>query len=484
MIRLFHFDINTYENFGDNILFESVRQVFESFGNRDIFEFVGKQDLRSLVTEEVIREINTTCDAVVIGGGGLFLCDTNRNKNSGWQWNCPIPLLEKLEKPVILFAVGNNRFRGQEDFAPVFYKHINLLIKKSLFWGLRNHGSIASIKEYIEDEREKEKIVYQPCPTTLIGCMCEALTSIDTMPPHRISFQIALDRSHLRFQDKKVQIFSLLARLMQRLQHEGFDIDLLEYLHITDHEFVDYLNALEIPYTFESFNDTKDILGRLQYYNKNVVNIAMRGHGQMIPFGMRSPTVSLISHDKLRYFLEDVQLEDCGLEILDKNLETLLYNRVMTMIHNYQHEKIRIQAAQAKLLQITARNLQLIFYKITGKTINASFQYFSLEEQKLRFKIKKENHAVRELSHQNMILQTKLNQITAELANKTHQLEKEKTTAVNTIQEWKQDKWYRFGQMSRKRKIWTIGKVTSKKLHIYWLLHPCAKLVKRIFRKR
>ncbi len=27
-------------------------------------------------------------DMVVIGGGGLFLCDSYKNDVSGWQWNC------------------------------------------------------------------------------------------------------------------------------------------------------------------------------------------------------------------------------------------------------------------------------------------------------------------------------------------------------------------------------------------------------------
>ena len=45
------------------------------------------------------------------------------------------------------------------------------------------------------------------------------------------------------------------------------------------------------------------------------------------------------------------------------------------------------------------------------------------------------------------------------------------------------DPWYRFGQMSFKRKIWTIGKVVSKKIRLYWLLRPIAEAVKKIVGK-
>ena len=40
----------------------------------------------------------------------------------------------------------------------------------------------------------------------------------------------------------------------------------------------------------------------------------------------------------------------------------------------------------------------------------------------------------------------------------------------NLAQRFQQDRWYRFGQLSRKRKTWVIVKFLSKKLKIYWLL--------------
>ena len=53
----------------------------------------------------------------------------------------------------------------------------------------------------------------------------------------------------------------------------------------------------------------------------------------------------------------------------------------------------------------------------------------------------------------------------------------EKNKKINSLIS---NKWYRFGQMSRKRKIWTIGKVMSKKLKLYWLLQPIAKKIKAL----
>ena len=45
------------------------------------------------------------------------------------------------------------------------------------------------------------------------------------------------------------------------------------------------------------------------------------------------------------------------------------------------------------------------------------------------------------------------------------------------------DRWYSFGRLSRKRKLWVIGKVLSKKLCLYRILFPFARIIKYILRK-
>src|SRR3990170_967542 len=109
-LRLFHFDIKTYGNYGDTLLFETVRELFEGFAGGDAFEVVQSRQLRDPVTPRLVDFINENVDAVVVGGGGLFLSDTNPNQRSGWQWNISLDLLRRIEKPLIIFAVGNNRF--------------------------------------------------------------------------------------------------------------------------------------------------------------------------------------------------------------------------------------------------------------------------------------------------------------------------------------------------------------------------------------
>ena len=48
---------------------------------------------------------------------------------------------------------------------------------------------------------------------------------------------------------------------------------------------------------------------------------------------------------------------------------------------------------------------------------------------------------------------------------------------------FQQNRWYRFGQLSRKGKIWVIVKVLSKKFKIYWLLKPFAQVLSNFLKR-
>ena len=45
-------------------------------------------------------------------------------------------LLSKIERPIVVFGVGYNRFRKQKEFNKKFKTSINLLNEKSIFLGL------------------------------------------------------------------------------------------------------------------------------------------------------------------------------------------------------------------------------------------------------------------------------------------------------------------------------------------------------------
>ena len=81
-----HVVANITANTGDYILGQSTRKIVEHEGQKNIEWNI--KHVTELVDESYIAECNRS-DGIVIGGGGLFLKDSNPNNLSGWTWPCP-----------------------------------------------------------------------------------------------------------------------------------------------------------------------------------------------------------------------------------------------------------------------------------------------------------------------------------------------------------------------------------------------------------
>jgi polysaccharide pyruvyl transferase WcaK-like protein len=323
--KLLHFSAFSYRNAGDALLPLAVRDTIEKAFSEG-FNWSGIR-VHTPVTKAILNEINQS-KGMVIGGGGLFLRDTNKNDSSGWQWACPIDYLEKIEVPVILYAVGYNRFRGQEDFDPIFTHHVNKFIEKSAFFGLRNTGSIENMKRYI-DPKFHHKIRYQPCPTTI-------LTKIypEFFKPNQeeqfIAVNCAFDRLDLRIKGNPVEKLESIARVIKKLSNL---LPIRYYVHCeADNDFLKYMDILDTAYTI--VNLQTNVQSIIEEYAKPSLTIGMRGHAQMIPFGCQTPILSIISHDKMRFFLEDLNHLEWGSEIDSPDFEEDLYNKAVNILDN------------------------------------------------------------------------------------------------------------------------------------------------------
>ena len=68
--RLLHLDLKTVNSYGDQLLFELVRQTFNSFGGGGYFDVTESHPFRERATEAWVDQVNENFDGVVIGGGG------------------------------------------------------------------------------------------------------------------------------------------------------------------------------------------------------------------------------------------------------------------------------------------------------------------------------------------------------------------------------------------------------------------------------
>ena len=349
---IIHIGLHEPGNAGDTVLFFMVGEVFRRFADcREIHLL----DVHKVPEKNDVKLINRV-KTLLIGGGGLFLKDTKANDFSGWQWPCSLETLCKIKTKIAVFAVGYNRFRGQEEFEPVFRKHLNALVKRSSFFGLRNHGSIRKVKEYLNEDN-KRKVVFQPCPTTILS---KVLPITPAKFFKRIAVNMAFDREEFRFQGQKFRACWCVSEFAKKLSENGWDIDLVTHCP-GDIEIKKFFNKLEVPHK-EIRLEYKPWHDVVKYYAGTPVTLGMRGHAQMVPFGCGNAIISLISHDKLSYFLDDIGHPEFGVEIGEEKLSDILLEKAGYIEDNYSVIQRQIEKEKEVFFKITCENVRKIYF--------------------------------------------------------------------------------------------------------------------------
>lgn len=309
-LRLFHFDIPTWGNFGDKALFPVVRDAFRVLGGTDTiggepnFTFASAAALRREVDEAAVARINATADAVVIGGGGLFLQDTNPNRLSGWQWKISPEALGALEVPLIVYALGDNRFPGQPEFDDRMRSHVSQVLDQSAFFGLRNTGSMATIGALLG---ERERIAFQPCPTTILDHLYAPLAGRRPDPKQKtVAIQMLVHSRQIAAGYDADTIHEGTVRAARILVGKGWRV-LSTPFHPDDAEVSRRLVA-EVAGVEEVRLYGYDVgfFSGVEFFSSVPYVLGGRGHAQMIPFGVGSIPISVDLHAKLGYFAADI----------------------------------------------------------------------------------------------------------------------------------------------------------------------------------
>ncbi len=360
--RLVHFGLHNSanRNAGDTLLFPVVRRTFDvAFGP---FAW----DLRQLWQELTPAEaaaLGQQYDGAVLGGGGLLLRDQAGSdvSNSGWQWNSTVEAVAALSCPLMVFAIGYNRFRGQEEFDPVFTRHLTQTVETSAFFGLRNHGSIKAVREYLP-EALRDRISHQYCPTTVLWQLYpEARAKVEARgrPARpRLAVNAAFDRAELRFGDRQDEQLLAFARVLRKAQDRGWEI--VQAAHKTmDRGFEPALDQAGVDYVTVDLSEAAP--GEVvDFYAGIDLAVGMRGHAQMIPFGLRRPIISLISHDKMRYFLDDLDRNAWGVEVADPDFEARLDAMIAEVEDAPEARAASLAEAQDGVWAATRANLKRI----------------------------------------------------------------------------------------------------------------------------
>ncbi|MFD8057124.1 polysaccharide pyruvyl transferase family protein [Streptomyces parvus] len=340
------------ENAGDKVLPEAVRNCFTTDTGPDRWH---QQHAHLLVDEAGLERLNAR-RAVIVGGGGLFLPDTAPNGNSGWQWNIPDDVLARITAPLAVFAVGYNVFDGQRYRRERFAASLRALVERSAFFGLRNHGSVARVRELLPASL-REKVRYQPCPTTVARHLDPRLAE-PAVREDTVLLNCAYDRAGLRFGHDYGHFLAEMAAAIRAMSAVA---DVRYAAHMpADERFVDDLRrehglTLPVEPLYLLSNDAiRDL------YRRTRLVIGMRGHAGMIPFGCGTPIISLVSHPKLAYFLADIDRPDWGVSVHERALGARLAERALAVLADHPAAVADVHDRQRALWSVTRDNLALL----------------------------------------------------------------------------------------------------------------------------
>lgn len=363
--HLFHFDLKPRNNYGDTVLFELVRQLFDGYSGREKFLVTDTTNLRHVVGPRTVERINAESDAVVLGGGGLMLRSTNENANAGWQWNIGLDRLAAIAVPLVVFAVGYNRFEGEPEFEPVFTEHLNATVEKAAFFGVRNHGSMEAVRGYLRPELAP-KVLFQPCPTTVASHLVPDLYVPDLAPERRVGLQVTFEaRNELAGFDGR-EVFAGLLTVARDLRRRGYELDVISHSDVDD-AFADHLRDHGVPARHVRLHAApRGLFDGLAYYGRLPLTIGMRGHGQMIPFGMGNGIVSVAARRKLAYFVDDLGRPDLAVEPRGDGWTTRVLDLVERWFGDPDGERAAFAVARERLWRTTLDNLGLISSTLTG----------------------------------------------------------------------------------------------------------------------
>lgn len=349
-----HFGVHAPANAGDRVLFEAVRAAITPTREAPW----ALRDVRAPVTPRVVDAVNRS-RGMVIGGGGLFLFDITSGSPSGWQWPCPTELLRRIDVPISVFAVGYNRFRGQGEFSQAFVESLHALVERASFIGIRNHGSINALSSYLPEDLAA-KLSYQPCPTTVMSYL--AMAGAEYVPPARprprLVINTAFDRFALRMAGRERETLGSLARLAKRAADEGWEVTLVGHL-FDDEAIVPFLKKEGVSFSVLHLTGvpTAEIL---RFYRSVDLVIGMRGHAQMVPFGLGTPILSLIAHDKMGWFLDDIGHPDWGVDFRDPDFGERLHSAFDLLADDLQGARSQVAAARSRLWDITRTNVAIV----------------------------------------------------------------------------------------------------------------------------
>jgi polysaccharide pyruvyl transferase WcaK-like protein len=337
-------------NIGDYALGIGLKNLLRNYLNIDL---IGETNIQGqYFTEYYIDEVvNKKYDFLVIGGGGII---HGAHWPNGWFWLIDLDLIKRIKIPFLVYGVGNNYFENETLIPEKAIIHLTETKKRAVHFSVRNDGS-------------KERLLNQtgltfdevPDPGFFVGLNRKFKRPVSG--PY-IIIQLANDKPENRFgsHDSKVRFIKSLRNILKDLSKK---YKIIFAPHVFDDialskEISEGINNCSIwEFGYYAFDNCLETIG---YYKYAEFVIAMRGHGQIVPFSFNVPVISIENHPKHGGLMNKLGFSNYNIKLDDEHFEGLLYDRINSLRNSMDELKFQYNEMNKLMFQSTSNTFQKI----------------------------------------------------------------------------------------------------------------------------
>lgn len=362
-------------NFGDSIMQQSIKISFLALSQDELeFRYINCQ--QTAFTVELINEINSQGDMLLIGGGGLVFYRPQDNSKSGWQWNIEIDLIDSLKVPFVIYGIGYNQFEyDSSNFIPVTNQHLQKTVDRAALFLVRNNGTK---RELVTRGCSEHKIEVMPDSGMFLAPKKINIPKLDETKL-KIGFNWTTDREEQTFpapfpESKENFLIACLTLLNYVTKVYNAQIFYIGHMNnIFDQEIIRRLKEglIQAPVIIDEelmpiyppAGDNAPYL--VDIYRQMDIVLGMRGHANIVSFGQNTPFIGIGSHRKIRFFLEDISRSEYFFDVrADGNMYSFanMKKSMDYLINHLQLEKIQMAKHLSKQ--------EIIFENFNRKILN------------------------------------------------------------------------------------------------------------------
>ena len=340
-------------NYGDFVLLASIKQNLNMLSD-EFINFVHIDYQNTHFFDEMIDTLNNEADLLLIGGGGAIFNRPEDESLSGWQFSISKKNIEKIKVPIVIYGIGYNKFYyDKSGFKNGINEHLIETQKKAELFSVRNKGTK---EELVLRGLDPEKIEVIPDAGSFLR---KNFINVPKLNKEKLKIGLnwVSDRPNFTFpepyeENKWKVIKSVCDSLKILVKKHNAQIIQIEHIRGLDDEIIEYLKK-ELKDDFISIqNDIPNLFPPNEIYATFLVDIysqmdliiGMRGHANIIPFGVGIPFIALSSHNKNRFFLNEIGEEKYLIDIREFELQCkpkYIVSKVESLLLEYDDYKQR-----------------------------------------------------------------------------------------------------------------------------------------------